>query len=1426
MRRPAKWAIRLLLISMLVAGGVGGTLATHKGQSALLNLLSWIASDDRQQLVFGPLEGSLFSKGRLARISASDRAGEWLVVRNVSFDWQPVKLLLGRLHVTELYIANVDVMRTPQGGNSVSGSKKTPRPIPASIDRFEISQIALDEAVIGVPARFKLTAAAHLDDPDRGADARLQVERLDAPDSSLTAVLNFGSNENRLTISAKGHEAPGGIVAQLVGLPATLPLSVALQGNGTLDAWRGAFSVKASDTPFIAGSMAIDRAAASYGLTAHLDGYLDAIAPQDWRGLLSGKTSAELAGALADSGHIVVDKFAVSNDALSLTGAGQYRSPDGDLVGRAQLDIARADGRQIPLPFESGASSSIASLRVAIDLPETKVPKAATLALSARTIVTGAGSVEQLDVNGKLDRSSDRWLEGPFKLTASLGGLTHANPNIAGAIGEEAVFSTHGNIAKAGRADIQAFAMRFASGNLEGNGTLEGGEFKGRVQVSATELKPLAQLAGIDAAGTATFEARGAVSLHGEAMDVAVSAASTSLTLTGKDGAIRDFGAASLAFKASREHGGPLTVRGVEIWSKAFKAHGHMTIADAKLDGEVHADLSDLAVMFDEAEGKAKVSAKISGTFEDLHSHVLADGRSITVAGRSITDFVGRLDGSGPLGRHAMKASINAVVTGQRLEAQTQLLVATDAIVIDDMTLDWGALAVRGNARLNDKSTEGRFHIEHGNLSQLKALVGTDLAGKMNADVDLVTVKSGPAARVKLVFGGASIAGASFGNTDITATVPLNEPLHHTEATTHADNVVFEQAHIGKAKVEVEPGRDGLRITMTAKAPDTGLDIAGHMQMRDGAMVVSLENFRAQRNGRALTLARQATARLSGGTTTFSNLSIQSGDGRLDIDGKISRDSLDINARLAGIPAALLDMVAPSIGATGRLSGSVRVRGAPPKPTIDFDAVLTGASARTLQQAGLPPIELRANGQLAGIVFSARLEAAGYDGLSIASQLRLSGKDFNELTGTINGRAPLKIANAMLAERGTRLSGEAHLDAKLGGTLGKPTLDGHVRIENASAQDTSTGTVLQQISGNATISESSLDIVGIRGIGDKGGEMSAKGTLSWSPTPPELQNLSILLSRLKIDDKKQVSGEIDGSLVIDGPLDNLIATGRVDLKRLDVLVPERLPRSVAALNLKHLNAPGQIAERTERANKARSDAGQTNVGLQIAIYALDRITVRGRGLDALLGGELKLRGTAGAPMADGAFELVRGRLSLLGRQLDFQRGSVAFAGTLEPYLDLEAGTEADGVSITVNVTGPASQPEFKFSSQPDLPGDEILARLVFNKALVKLTPIQIAQLASEIDKIGGLSSGPGLLDQLKTTVGIDRLDMTTEKDGSTAISAGSYVGDSTYVGVRQGLSASSSRIVIDHDLTKNLKARGEIGADGNSKLGIGVEWDY
>src|SRR5699024_5444667 len=117
--------------------------------------------------------------------------------------------------------------------------------------------------------------------------------------------------------------------------------------------------------------------------------------------------------------------------------------------------------------------------------------------------------------------------------------------------------------------------------------------------------------------------------------------------------------------------------------------------------------------------------------------------------------------------------------------------------------------------------------------------------------------------------------------------------------------------------------------------------------------------------------------------------------------------------------------------------------------------------------------------------------------------------------------------------------------------------------------------------------------------------------------------------------------------------------------------------------------------------------------LDVVVSAPRRIFVRGRGLDAEMGGHLRVRGPITGVSAVGGFELIRGRLSILGKRIDFDSGTITLTGSLDPTIDLVAHSDAGDTTVVITVTGRASDPKIVFSSQPALPQDEVLAQLIF-----------------------------------------------------------------------------------------------------------------
>ena len=260
-------------------------------------------------------------------------------------------------------------------------------------------------------------------------------------------------------------------------------------------------------------------------------------------------------------------------------------------------------------------------------------------------------------------------------------------------------------------------------------------------------------------------------------------------------------------------------------------------------------------------------------------------------------------------------------------------------------------------------------------------------------------------------------------------------------------------------------------------------------------------------------------------------------------------------------------------------------------------------------------------------------------------------------------------------------------------------------------------------------------------------------------------NLAIRLAKATYVDGSLFTASVDGALTLTG---SLTATrcwaARVTISKAAITIPEKLPASLSEIDIKHKNAPAKVRQMEADVRKDTGSGGSTKSGgiaFDLAVSAPSKLFVRGRGIDAELGGDLTIRGTAAEPAVSGAFEMRRGRLEILGKRLTFAMATISFGGNLVPTLDLDATSTAGSTTVTVNVAGPANNPAITFSSSPALPQDEILAQLIFNRSLSNLSALQIAQLASAVSELAGGGSN-SLLSGLRNKLGVDDLDVSTD----------------------------------------------------------------
>jgi translocation and assembly module TamB len=335
-----------------------------------------------------------------------------------------------------------------------------------------------------------------------------------------------------------------------------------------------------------------------------------------------------------------------------------------------------------------------------------------------------------------------------------------------------------------------------------------------------------------------------------------------------------------------------------------------------------------------------------------------------------------------------------------------------------------------------------------------------------------------------------------------------------------------------------------------------------------------------------------------------------------------------------------------------------------------------------------------------------------------------------------------------------------------------------------------------------------------------GGSITLSGDVRLDPAGGFPGSIKVVGRRAEIVRSSLATAVVDLDLTMTGPLARYPRLGgTVGIETLDIAIPDQLPGAVQPLpGTRHIRPTPTARERLALAarNEGPKGAAPFNAALDVIVAVPGRIRVTGRGLDAELGGSLKVLGTLAEPKPVGAFKLVRGNMRILTTQLDFTRANLTFAGDLSPQLDFLAMTQAGGASIRVAVTGRPSDPQFAFSSSPDYPQDEILSRLVFGQGSGRLTPMQALALTQVVAIYSG---GTSALESLRRSLGLGDA-------GPSSNPLTNWLGNRVSMGIRTGATPAQTGVGVDISLWKQLKARGAIDARGAASVGVGAEYEW
>ncbi len=1307
--------------------------------------------------------------------------GELLAeISNADLSWKPFALLSGRVHVTSLEASDITVHSFGAGDDAPSEpSPLIPQlPVSVQVDSLSLPQITLMPGVAGgAPVTLAVEGRGGLS--GSGATLALTVARTDGGRFDLDTSLTYAPDTQTLAFDVSledGSAAAPGLIAALTGNTDLTRVSLKATGDGPVDNWQGRVRAQAGrlgDVDMIATG---DRR----------DGRPMRVALD----LRPGPAVAGAPAAVTANATLVRDNDRYAFDDLRVD-AGDARF-DGQLTVTDPLGAPGVD-----------ASGILAGLAALLDADTHE-----TLAADA--------------VNVVLDISADDTLT-QFEIAR----LSVSTPATDAAPVQQVTF--------AGAVDTYARTLR------------------GQAAVALDEVAPFAALAGIEMAGAlrgdlaidqATFEGAAEGTL-----DVVYTPTSLPdprlLGLVGEQ--------LSIAARVSATNDGQTRIETLTLTpaSGSFGGAASGLVSASSADLNIVLNTDDLAPFSDLAgvplTGAGTFTAALTGPFEALQTNIEATVEGAQVSGTPLSGTATATLALAPA--ISGPVAFTGTVAGAPATAALQLNTDAGVIRLSDISASLLGVDVRGNVTLpaRDMPLDAQLEGTVTDLAILGRVLGTPLQGTgtftatsaQDADGPLTadgTMTADRPMTIEAALREVLVSGVSI------AALNLDGTLAQTgEVAARLRARVMSVAHIDieQLRLDVSGPVSRLDVSAALSGISTLEDARGTGELAVAAVYSATTVRVSSLNGRIgnvpLDLAAPFNVALDGGVEV-APLQLAVGEGEVNASFSRSATALAATAEMRDVPLRLIALLA---------GDSSAVRG-----TLDGSAELsasgsTGSGRATFRlsprvpgdDADIPDVTLDAtwDGRIAaGTVTS---DAPGTDDLVVRAQLPLRARNGipgvpsdARLEALMKGTLDVGAFWPLVPVDGHRLRGALVLDASASGLLDDLELSGTANMRDGLYENYDTGLLLSPL--NISLDATSLSgRVEVSGRDGSSGTMSGRGVLDLRDSAQQRLDVSLALSSFAIARRDEVTARASGDVTVTWPRGEddaptpVVVGGHITVERLEAVIPDRLASDVETINVTRVDAEGvPLTGEAEAASRPASADAPSAIELALTIDVPNQVFVRGRGLESEWAGNLAVTGSTDTPNVRGAFEVVRGTFDFLGQTFDLTGGRIEFTGgrEIDPLLNVKAVYEDDGFQAVVAVTGPASDPDIAISSVPALPEEEVLSRILFGTGTGQLSAFQAVQLAQTAATLTGLSGGGGgVLDAMRRTLGVDVLSV-----GEGGLEVGSYVSDGVYLGVAQGLEANSGQVTVEVELTDDISVESDVGAAGDTSVGVTWERDY
>ena len=298
----------------------------------------------------------------------------------------------------------------------------------------------------------------------------------------------------------------------------------------------------------------------------------------------------------------------------------------------------------------------------------------------------------------------------------------------------------------------------------------------------------------------------------------------------------------------------------------------------------------------------------------------------------------------------------------------------------------------------------------------------------------------------------------------------------------------------------------------------------------------------------------------------------------------------------------------------------------------------------------------------------------------------------------LNGSLDLGILQDL--DRDFYSSGQLALNTAVGGSVSTPSLNGQLSLHRANVNYANAPNGLSAANGVILLSGTTAIIKSLKGESG-GGQIDLAGSFGLTPTAV-VYNLRGQATHVRT---RYGSASITSSahISLTGNNRRSVLSGKVTVERIAYS-----SSSDIGSFLSNASTPPSTSEPSALLAGMRLDIDITTASdLRVSTAYVEKIEVNSH---------LTLRGTGALPGLIGHLNVTDGQLVFFGNTYTVNHGSIDFydATAIRPILNLSLETVAQGVDVTLGVSGPVSDMKLSYRSDPPLTFEQIVQLLATN----------------------------------------------------------------------------------------------------------------